>query len=149
MTKDKLQSQIEAVNRAFHKVWYAVMFDRSDVKSENIKNLSFMDLHLIGIAHENPDYILREIRDILQVPQTTLSSIISRLENQGYIRRVINHRDMRSFSIEVTEKGRQMYEEHKRNDREKAEQILLMLDEDERDDFIRLFEKVANSVGRH
>ena len=149
MTKDKLQSQIEAVNRAFHKVWYAVMFDRSDAKSENIKNLSFMDMHLIGIAHEHPDYILREIRDILQVPQTTLSSIVSRMENQGYVRRVINHRDMRSFSLEVTEKGRQMYEEHKRNDREKAEQILLMLDEDERDDFIRLFEKVANSVGRH
>jgi DNA-binding MarR family transcriptional regulator len=137
MTKDKFQSQ------------YAVMFDRSDVKSENIKNLSFMDMHLIGLAHENPDYILREIRDILQVPQTTLSSIVSRLENQGYIRRVINHRDMRSFSLEVTEKGRKMYEEHKKNDREKAEQILLMLDEDERDDFIRLFEKVANSVGWH
>lgn len=149
MTEDKLQSQIEAVNRAFHKIWYAVMFDRSDAKSENIKNLSFMDMHLIGTAYENPDYILREIRDILQVPQTTLSSIVSRLENQGFVRRVINHRDMRSFSLEVTEKGRELYEEHKRNDREKAEQILLMLDEDERDDFIRLFEKVANSVGGH
>lgn len=148
MTEDKFNAQIEAVNRAFHKIWYAVMFDRPDTKSENMKYLSFLDMHLIGIANENPDYILREIRDILQVPQTTLSSIVSKLEKQGYVRRVINHRDMRSFSLEVMEKGKQMYEDHKRNDRKKAGQILMMLDEDERDAFIRLFQKVAAGVGR-
>ena len=148
MNEDKFHAQIESVNRAFHKVWYAVMFDRRDKKSENIKNLSFLDMHLIGIAYENPDYILREIRDILQVPQTTLSSIVSKLENQDYIRRVINQRDMRSFSLEVMEKGREMFEDHKQSDREKAEQILLLLDEEERDVFIRLFQKVANGIGR-
>lgn len=149
MKEKKLEQQIEAINKAFHKVWYAVMFDWPDTKSENMQNLSFIDMHLIGIAEENPDYILKEIRDILQVPQTTLSSIISKLEKKEYIRRVINHRDMRSFSIEVTEKGKQLIEEHKENDIKKAEKILQMLNEDERDDFIRYFEKVANGISRY
>lgn len=149
MNKKKFEQQVEAINRAFHKVWYAVMFDRPDTRSENMQSLSFIDMHLIGIAEENPDYILKEIRDILQVPQTTLSSIVSKLEKKDFIRRVINHRDMRSFSIEVTEKGKQLIEEHKANDRKKAEKILQILEEDERDDFIRYFEKVADAVSRH
>ena len=149
MDKKKFEQQVEAINRAFHKVWYAVMFDRPDTRSENMQSLSFIDMHLIGIAEENPDYILKEIRDILQVPQTTLSSIVSKLEKKDFIRRVINHRDMRSFSIEVTEKGKQLIAEHKANDRKKAEKILQILEEDEREDFIRYFVKVADAVIHH
>ena len=148
MDQNKFEEQIEAINRAFHKVWYAVMFDRPDAESEKLQHLSFMDMHLIGIAEENPGYILKEIRDILKVPQTTLSSIISKLEKRDLLRRVINHRDMRSFSIEVTEKGKKLIAEHKANDRQKAKSILLKLDEEERDVFIRLFDKVADGIGR-
>ena len=148
MTQKEFERQIEAINRAFHQVWYAVMFDRPDTKSENMQAMSFIDMHLIGIAEENPDFILKEIRDILKVPQTTLSSIVGKLEKLGFIRRVINHRDMRSFSIEVTEKGKQMHTEHKANDRNKAEHLLSLLDADERDDFIRLFQKVADGMRR-
>jgi len=149
MTQENFEQQIEAINRAFHQVWFAVMFDRPDTRSENMQTLSFIDMHLIGIANENPDYILKEIRDILKVPQTTLSSIVGKLEKLGFIRRVINHRDMRSFSIEVTEKGKRMHEEHKADDRKKAEHLLGLLDADERDDFIRLFRKVADGMARH
>jgi DNA-binding MarR family transcriptional regulator len=148
MTQQKLEKQIEAINRAFHQVWFAVMFDRQDTKSENMQSLSFIDMHLIGIAEENPDYILKEIRDILKVPQTTLSSIVAKLEKLGFLRRVINHRDMRSFSIEVTEKGKKMHADHKANDRKKAAHLLGLLDADERDEFIRLFQKVADGLGR-
>jgi DNA-binding MarR family transcriptional regulator len=148
--KQKIRKQqVEAINEAFHKVWFAVMFDRPETKSEDTHSLSFMDMHLIGIAEESPGYILREIRKILNVPQTTLSSIVSKLEKMGFIRRVINPRDMRSFSIEVTDKGRRMHLQHKMNDFEKAEHVLQLLDEGERDDFIRLFRKVADGMRRH
>ena len=148
MTQEKFEQQVEAINRAFHQVWFAVMFDRPDTRSENIQAMSFIEMHLIGIAEENPDFILKEIRDILKVPQTTLSSIVGKLEKRGFIRRVINHRDMRSFSIEVTEKGRLMHAEHRANDQKMAAHLLKLLDADERDDFIRLFQKVAGGMGR-
>lgn len=146
MKNDKLTKQIEAVNNAFHKIWYAVMFQRPDYKSENIQKLSFIEMYLIGIACEHPEMILKEIRELLRIPQTTLSSIIAKLEKQGVLKRVINHRDMRSFSLEVTDLGRKIRQTHKEHESRQAKEALLALNEEEREEFLRLFQKVADKI---
>ena len=146
MNEDKLSKQIEAVNKAFHQVWFAVMFNRPDYKSENIKKLSFLEMHLIGMAYDHPEMILKEIREYLRIPQTTLSSIISKLEKQDILRRVINHRDMRSFSLNVTDVGRKIRDDHKEHDFKQAKEFIMALDKDERDEFIRMFQKVVNKI---
>ena len=146
MNEDKLSKQIEAVNKAFHQIWFAVMFNRPDYKSENIQKLSFLEMHLIGMAYDHPEMILKEIREYLRIPQTTLSSILAKLEKQDILRRVINHRDMRSFSLEVTDVGRKFLDAHKEHDFKQAKEFILALDEDERDEFIRMFRKVANKM---
>ena len=143
-----LTKQIEAVNKAFHQIWFAVMFNRPDYKSENIQKLSFIEMHLIGMAYEHPDMILKEIREYLRIPQTTLSSIIAKLEKQGILHRIINHRDMRSFSLEVTELGRKIRDTHKEQDFKQAKEVVLALAEHEREEFIRMFQKVANKMSR-
>lgn len=145
MESEKLAAQVEAVDRAFHQIWFSIMFDRHEYASENVQKMSFIEMHLIGLAYERPDMIIKELRHYLKVPQTTLSSIIAKLERQGYIRRVINPRDMRSFSLEVTEKGREIRELHSRNDLRQAREALLALAEDERDLFIRLIQKVGKA----
>jgi len=147
MDDTRLQKQVEQVDRTFHRLWFGILIGQSTFFSEQMEKLTFFDMHVIGIAYNRPDAILKEIREYLKVPQTTLSSIISRLEKRGYIRRVINHRDMRSFSLEVTDLGKKVLEEHKRLDREQARNVLISLDEEERDMFIRLLEKVASNVG--
>lgn len=146
MNEAKLSKQIEAVNKAFHQIWFAVMFNRPDYKSENIQKLSFLEMHLIGRAYDHPEMILKEIREYLRIPQTTLSSIIAKLEKQDILRRVINHRDMRSFSLEVTDFGRKFLDAHKEHDFKRAKEFILALDEDERDEFIRMFRKMANKM---
>ena len=146
MSKKIDEKQIKEINEAFHKIWFAVMFNRPDYQSEDIQKLSFIEMHLIGIAANNPDMILKEIRDQLRIPQTTLSSIIAKLEKLKVLRRVINHRDMRSFSLEVTEYGKQIRETHKKHDLKQAEEILEALTEDERSEFIRMFQKAANKL---
>ena len=148
MNENRLTKQVEAINKAFHQIWFGVMFNRPDFKSEHIQKLSFIEMHLIGMADDHPDMILKEIREYLRIPQTTLSSIIAKLERQGLLRRIINRRDMRSFSLEVTGAGRRIRETHKKYDLEQARESILALDEDERDEFIRLFRKVANKVSQ-
>ena len=120
MNEDKQLKQIEAVNKAFHQIWYAVMFNRPDYKSDNVQKLSFIEMHLIGMAYDHPDMILKEIREYLRIPQTTLSSIIAKMEKQGLLRRVINHRDLRSFSLEVTAAGKKIRDTHKEQDFKQA-----------------------------
>ena len=148
MNEDKISKQIEAVSKAFHQIWFAVMFNRPDYKSENIQKLSFIEMHLIGMAYDHPEMILKEIREYLRIPQTTLSSIIAKLEKRGILRRVINHRDMRSFSLEVTDVGRKIRDTHKEHDFKQAKEFVLALDEDERDEFTRMFQKVSNKISR-
>lgn len=148
MIADHLHTQIEKVDKAFHAFWRGIMLGGKKSASESLKGLGFIDMQLIHIAYQRPDAILKEIREYLRVPQTTLSSVISRLEKAGFLKRVINHRDMRSFSLEITEKGKEVLEEHKRNDYEQAKSILLLLDENERDEFIRLMNKIAVGMGK-
>lgn len=148
MNEDKLSKQIEEVNKTFHRIWFSVMFNRPDYKSENIQKLSFIEMHLIGMAYDHPEMILKEIREYLRIPQTTLSSIIAKMEKQGILRRVINHRDMRSFSLEVTDVGRKIRDTHKEHDFKQAKELVLALDDNERNEFIRVFQKVANKLSQ-
>jgi len=141
--------QIDRLNRVFHDLWHVVMFARRDSSSEKIQRLSFREMHALAMAYERPDLILREIRERLAVPQTTLSSIVSKLEKSGYVRRAITPRDMRSFSLEITEKGRDMKEDHDRRDAALARGALQAIPEPERDRFLELFAHMVQGLGRN
>ena len=148
MNDDRLNKQIEQIDKAFHAFWRGIMLGGDKSVSETLKGLGFIDMQLIEIAYRRPDAILKEIRDYLRIPQTTLSSAILRLEKRGFLRRIINHRDMRSFSLEITEKGKEILEEHKKDDYEQSKGVLLLLEENERDEFIRLFLKISSKMGK-
>ncbi len=137
---DKLKKQIEIMNYAIHRILFNVK--RPDFASELLENLTFLDLHVIALACEKPDRILKEIKEYLQIPQTTLSSSVSKLEKLGLVKRVINRRDLRSYSIELTEEGNKIMEEHMRVDAEQAKKMLMMLDGKERDEFVELLQKI-------
>jgi DNA-binding MarR family transcriptional regulator len=102
MNDNKLKKQAELLNRAFHQIFHGVMLGRSDMFSDKLKGFGFIDLHILDMAYENPDLILKEIRDHVKVPQTTLSSIVAKLE--------------------------------------------LLLDEQEREDLVRLLKKVGSKL---
>ncbi len=139
---DKLKKQIEIVNNAIHRILLNVK--RPDFVSELLKNLTFLDLHVIALACEKPDRILKEIKEHLRIPQTTLSSSVSKLEKLGFVKRIINRRDLRSFSIELTEKGKKIMEEHRRVDEEQAKRVIMMLEGKERDEFVALLQKIVS-----
>ncbi len=145
MANDKLtDDQIENFNQAFHTLWFKIMTSRPESKSKDLKKLTFSDIHVISIAYEEPDIILKDIREKLRLPQTTLSSIVAKLEKKELIQRIINPKDYRSFSLKVTAKGKEMMEAHMKLDFEQNRHILASLEPGERQEFIRLFTKVAD-----
>lgn len=147
MADEKITNdQINNFNDAFHKLWFKIMTVRPESKSKKLKGLTFSDIHVISMAYEEPDIILKDIREKLRLPQTTLSSIVAKLEKGGFLQRVINPRDYRSFSLKITKKGKEMMEEHMKMDYQQNYQILETLEPGERGEFIRLFTKVADKV---
>jgi len=56
--------------------------------------------------------MIREIAESLGIPNSTLTSSINRLEKAGLAERAISRRDRRSFTLELTEKGRKVQQMH-------------------------------------
>jgi len=115
---------IERVNEALHVMLHRLNFTRLGLWSDKLEDINFLDLHVMAYAEESPDHTLGEMREFLQVPQSTLTSIIDRLERRGLIERAINVRDKRSYLIKLTPAGEEVQREHHRVERLIAQRIL-------------------------
>ncbi|MCK5146427.1 winged helix-turn-helix transcriptional regulator [bacterium] len=144
MSESILNDQIASVDESIRQITFGMKVRHSD----DVRNLSQNEMLILNMVSHKPDLILKEIREYLQVPQTTLSSIIAKLEKAGYVKRIINRRDLRSFSIEITNDGRQMIDAHMCQDKKIAEDFLSALDNiEERCSFVSLMEKIAKKIG--
>ena len=141
------EEHIEIVNDLLHQMLFGLRLDRPGTWSSKLEGILPVDLHTVKLVSERPNIILKEIRDELKVPHSTLTSIINRLEKHGVLRRVISSRDRRSYGLELTPKGKQLQEEHDRVDRMIATKLLGTLDnERERETLIKLLSKVGQRL---
>ncbi|MCD4843972.1 MAG: MarR family transcriptional regulator [Methanosarcinales archaeon] len=96
-----------------------------------MKNMSPVDLGLINEVTNNPDPIIKEIKEKLDIPPSTLTSSINRLEKKGLIRCMISTKDRRSYELQLTDKGEEIQSEHLKVDRMAARKLLESLDSNE------------------
>ncbi|WP_158301453.1 MarR family winged helix-turn-helix transcriptional regulator [Methanocella paludicola] len=120
--------------------------DRLETWSDKLKGISKMELHILLLVQAQPDIVLGEIKDRLDVPNSTLTGVIDRMEKQGLARRTISPRDRRSYGLELTEKGKEVRKEHDRILLMLASNMLDPLDDRERTTFIRLLSKIADNM---
>jgi DNA-binding MarR family transcriptional regulator len=120
--------------------------DRLETWSEKLEGVSKMELHILLLIQSQPDIVLGEVRDKLDVPNSTLTGVIDRMEKQGLVERTISQRDRRSYGLEMTEKGKEIRREHDRILVVLSTKMLATLDEEERKTFIRLLSKVADNM---
>jgi DNA-binding MarR family transcriptional regulator len=112
------------IGRSWHRLFESMGLDRLGKWSDALHGISPVDLHIIRMAAEVPDVILKDIRDDLDVPQSTLTSIIDRLERNGVLERTMSRRDRRSYGLKLTKKGRKIHEEHRKLGRMASELML-------------------------
>lgn len=120
--------------------------DRFQTWSGRFEGLNKMDLHILLLVQESPDIVLGEIRERLGVPNSTLTGVIDRLENQGIVERTISKRDRRSYGLKLTSKGKEVRREHDRVLYVIAASMLAPLNDDERKTFVALLSKVADNM---
>ena len=140
---------VDALASGLIRTMEALKVDRPSTWSKSFEGLAPLDLHVLAIAGAKPDVILREVKDYLDVPNSTLTGIIDRLESKGLIERVISVRDRRSYGLKLTGKGREVREEQRRIRRSAAARMLEALDSDaERDAFTAMMVKIGDRIGR-
>ncbi len=139
---------IQTVNRLLHKFLYKLGVNQLvGIWSETLEGFTPLDLYVLKLVADKPDIIIKEVKDDLKVPGSTLTSVINRLEKRGCLQRLISSRDRRSYGLELTSIGKGIHHEHMRVDRLVACNILETLDSDtERQTFIELLTTITQRL---
>ncbi|OYO93678.1 DNA-binding MarR family transcriptional regulator [Lachnotalea glycerini] len=135
--------QVQEFNALWHQI---LMLDqKKDFKQKypNFLELTTNEISVIHIVSENPDIILKSICEILNLPKSTLTNTINRLEEKGYLFRTITKKDLRSYGLSLTEKGIQTQKEHIEYEHQVFGKILETLDIEERIEFLMLMKKIT------
>lgn len=139
---------IKIVDEAVHELIYKIINSKfMNEYSDKTKGISMIDFRVLRVVAENPGKQIKDLLNILKIPNSTLTSVINRLEKKGIIKRVISPEDRRSFNLEITDLGKDIQEEHMKFDRDVARKYLEATDNEEEKKFlIKFLKKLANLV---
>ena len=106
MDRSSKTRALEQINDAIHVLLLKLHLTRLGHWSDKLEDIQFLDLHVLSHAEHHADNTIGALREVLHIPQSTLTSMINRLEKRGLIRRAINLGDKRSYRIELTRAAR-------------------------------------------
>lgn len=133
-------------------------YDQKDVDDKILLNLRHLGLK-IPFLYEGKDsqrraLILlnnsgslsqRELTELLDIKPGSMSEILTKLNNKGFIRRTPSESDRRTMIISLTEEGKKMAREAYEYRSERRVEMFYSLNEDEKATLLNLLEKI-NSV---
>lgn len=134
--------EIKRLDAIYHKLFFLDLASEAKMP-EIIRDLSTVEIGIINCIALKPDIILREITERLNLPNSTLTSALNRLEKKELANRIISPRDRRSFGIALTPKGEEAQKAHLEFEQGLWKHILSKLDTHaQRDQFLELAEKI-------
>ncbi len=144
--EDELKEKMKQMGQIHHRsleVWDRIMAKNYS----KLSGLSTTEIGVLRILCQQPDKIMKEIGEELHIGKSTLTGIIDRLEKRGYLRRVINPRDRRSFGLEITRQGKAAQREHVRIEADLYSDIAAFLQEnDALDAYLELSQKLLDKL---
>ena len=141
---------MSTLDKAFmvSQMWHEILMKSStENEVEQYKSLMgvlFVEIRIILITAATPNLLLREYVEQLHIPKSTLTSIVNRLEKNGYLKRVINTRDKRSFGLVLEQAGIEFAKTYADYQKMIGEKILKGLSEQEQEQLIVLLTKISS-----
>ncbi|GEA31581.1 MarR family winged helix-turn-helix transcriptional regulator [Clostridium diolis] len=146
MDKD-CKKQIDEFNILWHRMLFESSYKDIEAKYTRIKGLSDNEISIIRIISEKEEVIIRDILEILNIPKSTLTNMIDRLEKRNLIRRSISKRDRRSYKLDLTEEGKKAQEEHIKFEEEIYGKVMISLDTyEERENLLNIMRKIVYNI---
>ncbi|MBU2513240.1 MarR family transcriptional regulator [bacterium] len=121
--------------------FYEKMFSWEGAIAKN-SGLSPQQNHTIEIVGEEGPIRMKPLADKLGVTTGTLTVMIDRLQKADYVERKNDPDDRRAFNIVLTEKGKQVHNEHHAYHSKLAEDISGCLKEEEAKQFVQMLEQI-------
>ncbi|AAK76798.1 DNA-binding MarR family transcriptional regulator [Clostridium acetobutylicum] len=141
------EEQYKRFDAVMHSIYKRLRQLHGDIDSMFPKGITSSELSVLKAASKYPNSALKEIGEYLDIPGSTLTSIVDRLEKRNLVRRTINKENRRSYALELTKDGIELSNQHEEAEKELWEKVLMSLNEDvERETLINLLDKISKGI---
>jgi len=110
------------------------------------KNITRLQWTLLRYVGRSENCTMGSIANHFNVGMSTVSQMIDRLEKWGYVERGVSIRDARVKMVSLTEKGTAIIQEVRASYLEQLTHGLNRFSEDERETFLRYFQRLAENL---
>jgi DNA-binding MarR family transcriptional regulator len=128
------------------KLGNAVTYYRN-LKMENI-DLTSVQSDAIITMFRNPGITAAQLKDHLQLSQSTVAGIIARLENKGLVKKTVDQHDARKTILKPTAHGELLEEPLKEIALETHQLIVAGMTEREQEEFMRLLQIALDNMSQ-
>ena len=102
ISENELSGVVLALQRATHHTLHALSAALSDL------NLSAAEINALANLGEGETLSVRQLSERAGTRASTLTGLLDRLENRGYLVREVDPADRRSFRLPLTDQGREV-----------------------------------------
>jgi DNA-binding MarR family transcriptional regulator len=125
-------------------LWNRLLLSKTiEVCTEKLQGIGFLEMKVLKLIYFHPEYKIKDFLDQLGIPGSTFSNVINRLVKKELVSRRLDQTDLRSFSLELTEFGKEAIREHLEAETGIFEEMLGCLKEEERKEFVEIMRKIA------
>lgn len=128
--------------RRLHQQSTQVFVQRTQAAGFDLTPVQFAALDAV---HAHPGTDQARVAELIAYDRATIGGVIDRLEQKGWIRRVVSERDRRARELSLTAEGRKVFAALLPVVRQLQEEILHPLGDADRARFLRLARQVVQS----
>jgi DNA-binding MarR family transcriptional regulator len=110
--------------------------------------INFQEAHLLMSIGTKGPLTMSEIARILQLTLSAVTAVVDKLQKKNFVRRARTEEDRRLVRVELTAAGRKFYNLVESAHLTLTDSMLKILDPAEREIFLGLFRKIAQSLNK-
>ena len=141
-----LEQQAAELTSQFEKVMIHAVLLQESVSDDAMHDLSKQESNVIYILGTRNALIMRELAENMRLHVSTMTGIVDKLTDKGFVTRTRTEEDRRIVRVALTDAGQTAYKQESEKRKQLSLAILTALNQNERDDFIKLFGKVVANL---
>jgi len=140
---------VRELDRIWHRAFTCFIQYDLTTFGNALDGVTALEVAILEMVDSRPPVLLKDIIEDTGVPASTLTGAVDRLENRGYLNRIISRRDRRSFGLALTREGREALDEHRKAEQRFFAGVLSALgDSRDRERFLADLERVVEQIPR-
>lgn len=133
-------------NTIIHKL--LELFEYKSEYQRRTSGIPPQDMYILERIHLNKTMTIKKLSLQYNIPPSTLTGILDRLEDKNLVQRLRTHADRRAVELAVTDKGNILVDKHTEEDRLFAENLFNSLEKEKKETLKCLLEELLQNVAQ-